>query len=757
MLDIQELDDMICEQLDPLDLVQCARVNKKWRTLVMPRLWRDLSWINRDDKLGLRGSKRHAFADLVQGEFLEERRAVGCGPDSDHMKAEIDLIVPRVRNLTISIGDTPSPSSVPELMDLLDRRPFPMDRLELSVISSRNLVGTTNEPMKAEPKTCASFRELVLKNYEYTMEAEGFWSALLRRCGRVERLHIVICYGPVPRLVQGMLDYMPHLNDIGFGSGTSTVPITDDEFISFLSGSRHGWKAVRLRLLFGRPILEALSNHFSTLEILNIRECDHTMSRQLCHVLSSCAKLHTLAYSFLDPDRSSYCSEIDFKTFIDLDPETGSAKPWQCEGSLKELKAIITGIPRPDLEENDINESYISEGRGIQSRIYDRLARLTNLEILWLGEGVGAKAQCLEMSLESGLDKLAPLKKLKELNVACLDTRIGVKEVQWMIENWPRLRFIYGLGDHEDHGEALSWLQENYPVEEDYLAKQRYQDSQRQGYALEQPTCTLSKYGHRIRLLPNPSGFPKPRELLQHLFKRCPPEVQVGFFDVRIQDMDLESGDIEKAIIDFTLPRVRYLFVDVDRTSPLSSIAKLMDFLGQRSIVLETIELRLRAKISNSRMRRAEGEHMRGIPKSCTSLKELILDIQTDNTDADAFLPSLLRRCGGVEKLRVDRCLGSAQRLAQGMMAYMPNLCEINLDHCSCPYRRMSDDTINTPLRMIQCMEGREVGARVRESYHRRLVEALFYASKGCGGSLSKHLVQMLFLRQSTGHIMVTE
>ncbi|KAG0221018.1 hypothetical protein BGX31_010273, partial [Mortierella sp. GBA43] len=48
MLDIPELDDMVCRLLRPHDLAQCARVNKKWNSLIVPHLWRNLSCITRD-------------------------------------------------------------------------------------------------------------------------------------------------------------------------------------------------------------------------------------------------------------------------------------------------------------------------------------------------------------------------------------------------------------------------------------------------------------------------------------------------------------------------------------------------------------------------------------------------------------------------------------------------------------------------------------------------------------------------------------
>jgi hypothetical protein len=55
------------------------------------------------------------------------------------------------------------------------------------------------------------------------------------------------------------------------------------------------------------------------------------------------------------------------------------------------------------------------------------------LETLWLGDECNeVDIEYLEMSLESGQHKLSGLKRLKELCVKGLCTKIGVREVQWM-------------------------------------------------------------------------------------------------------------------------------------------------------------------------------------------------------------------------------------------------------------------------------------------------------------------------------------
>ncbi|KAG0372166.1 hypothetical protein BGX24_000610 [Mortierella sp. AD032] len=101
--------------------------------------------------------------------------------------------------------------------------------------------------------------------------------------------------------------------------------------------------------------------------------------------------------------------------------------------------------------------------------VYDQLARLTRLKHLDLGyesrypltyisrwtyerdgqEYVeysdGKTFDTLELSLESGLDRLGVLKNLEMFGFECLNHRIGKKELDWMAKNWPRLKLMYGL------------------------------------------------------------------------------------------------------------------------------------------------------------------------------------------------------------------------------------------------------------------------------------------------------------------------
>jgi hypothetical protein len=125
--------------------------------------------------------------------------------------------------------------------------------------------------------------------------------------------------------------------------------------------------------------------HFYSLEILEVDGCFSLKGDYLVQVLSSCTNLHTLSNIFLLSGRLRHPT-IGAENFIDMDPATGSLKPWHCEKTLKVFGVTVTGIPRPDLKEDNVFvEAYPGQSQELHAQVYDRLARLTNLETLWSG------------------------------------------------------------------------------------------------------------------------------------------------------------------------------------------------------------------------------------------------------------------------------------------------------------------------------------------------------------------------------------
>lgn len=328
------------------------------------------------------------------------------------------------------------------------------------------------EQEQEDSRSWTRLKQLNLRNFNFKLASKLLGSWLWERCGQVEKLTVHNIFGITGPLDEYMSTYMPGLNEIHLGTDGPRVP--DDKVAMILSGSRNGWKVVEMRNIdFGEASRSTLSKHFTTLERLLVDRSNGFASRDMVQALSSCPNLHALVDLYINSKGMISHRHLNASVFIDQNPISGLLDTWSSETTLKELSIVIRGIPRADLEGHDVvEETYPGQGRDIQSQVYERLARLTHLEILRLGytKAYGfrpyiddLRLDCLEMSLESGLWKLEGLRSLQELDVARMRSRIGLKEVQWMVAHWPKLKAIRGLEDENCEREAIDWILEHHP------------------------------------------------------------------------------------------------------------------------------------------------------------------------------------------------------------------------------------------------------------------------------------------------------
>lgn len=219
----------------------------------------------------------------------------------------------------------------------------------------------------------------------------------------------------------------------------------------------------------------------------------------MVEILGSSPNLHTFVTLRESPCQDANVPQFPFllaDEFIDLEPSASQLRPWLCESTLKDFRAKIAGIPRPELtktfhghslqERMVLKETYPGQGQEYQRQVYRRLARLSRLERMELGyedrdiqdeyelpeaildlehwEDGHHQYNCLEMSLRSGLGLLEGLKELKALNVMRMATLMGREEVDWMMTNWPKLKQVGGFNYSVDvEVTAQNWLCEKYP------------------------------------------------------------------------------------------------------------------------------------------------------------------------------------------------------------------------------------------------------------------------------------------------------
>ncbi|KAF8943506.1 hypothetical protein BGZ47_005367 [Haplosporangium gracile] len=171
---------------------------------------------------------------------------------------------------------------------------------------------------------------------------------------------------------------------------------------------------------------------------------------------------------------------------------------WSCT-LLTQLDIQITNIPRPDVlfdwkgdriileGENTTAHSEITainsmdKSRRLQREIYTRLASLVNLESLQLGACCpqerrvkitlphngkigffdrGQQLNCLEMSLDSGLDILSRMKSLRILHVQSMEHRIGIREMKWFEREFPNFQFLFGVEEQTKRTSMLYGLED---------------------------------------------------------------------------------------------------------------------------------------------------------------------------------------------------------------------------------------------------------------------------------------------------------
>ncbi|KAG0227847.1 hypothetical protein BGW41_003662 [Actinomortierella wolfii] len=283
----------------------------------------------------------------------------------------------------------------------------------------------------------------------------------------------------IPVLIDA-LPSLPHLRDLGFL--IDHIHVTDEPYAQLLAaGGSNRWRRIVLPRL-GPETIDALANHADTLEYLDIDAADIRWNESLVDLLASFAQLQILRLTSYDIDASIFIDYIDDATDEYEEEEEQQQwwqqcrqlRPWKCENTLIEFKAHINGIPRNGIPLNHLNEEYPGESHDLQEQVLARLGRFHNLQCLELGLETISKEhrrvvkeypepqplpyydpdyqyECVDMTLENGLEMLHQLRQLRHLNVGHMATRIGPQEAEWMIEHWPRLRTIEGLCPSEEY------------------------------------------------------------------------------------------------------------------------------------------------------------------------------------------------------------------------------------------------------------------------------------------------------------------
>jgi hypothetical protein len=286
------------------------------------------------------------------------------------------------------------------------------------------------------------------------------------------------------------------------------IAVYDSCLAALLRSSQLGWKVLELEepVFFSEEAYPAMIECVSTtLEVLRIKSWRGFNSRRCSSLLSTMTRgqfrrLEGIANGQVDDTTreftvhalDTYRKHRAEKTRRKKQGLRTDRRSWIALGpSMEYLQLVIDGVPRPDVvcwrsgEPLPIQSTSHRHRYTAQKWIYRQLASMSGLQELILGRrdlnwsripfrGLDASMDsteiedmlsiidfaiyqydCLEFSLESGLDILSGLKELRVLDVKSTAHRIGVAELEWMRIHWPKLTTIVGLESRREWAGAL--------------------------------------------------------------------------------------------------------------------------------------------------------------------------------------------------------------------------------------------------------------------------------------------------------------
>ncbi|KAF9204646.1 hypothetical protein BGZ49_005050 [Haplosporangium sp. Z 27] len=189
----------------------------------------------------------------------------------------------------------------------------------------------------------------------------------------------------------------------------------------------------------GSLTFTALRKHFSTLESIYFRSSYHIGSLNVQEILASCPNLRIIEASQL--------------AVIDV----SNGKPWVCTG----LRVFRIGVVGTNKSSSGNNETTTMATRASTkwSVVFQQLSRLKQLKELDISEAEGMRSVCgggPQLTLSSGLEVLADLKQLQYICTKFIIQQLAVKDVDWILGNWTKLKVWQGLViDDEDGAKAL--------------------------------------------------------------------------------------------------------------------------------------------------------------------------------------------------------------------------------------------------------------------------------------------------------------
>lgn len=245
---------------------------------------------------------------------------------------------------------------------------------------------------------------------------QDFLENLTRQCPGLEHLSLLDGWGfyPSSRFATILSESCPNLQRLEFHQ--QALDLQDEFFIS-LCAQFPGLQWIHAgKTGFSQGGLEAVRLSCHSIVSLNLDGARGIQSPSLDLLLRTCGSLRSLR------------AEGVVLNGRDLVKDSR----WACRG----LETLVIEIEVWAAPAGGRSESV----EEVRERVYGHLSDLTRLRVLGLGGGhrVSGSTPGVDLTLGSGLAKLASLHCLEELHIRSLFRAIQVDDMVWMVENWPR-------------------------------------------------------------------------------------------------------------------------------------------------------------------------------------------------------------------------------------------------------------------------------------------------------------------------------
>ncbi|KAG0036981.1 hypothetical protein BGZ82_003343 [Podila clonocystis] len=304
--------------------------------------------------------------------------------------------------------------------------------------------GHLNHDLKGYPDHLRGVKELRIITTGGNQESISCWCWICTRTApRLDRLYLADNAHPefVNFLTGGPSIDMKQLQNIHLGRKCEDVARDRnvhfrDPTIGILLNAGPRFKSSYLdkSARAGFATILALPRHYSTFTEFTM-EIGTSNDSFLVHVLAFSPNLRKFVaiqngqYPIGDSIRFP---KVDAEVFADMDSRTETYLRWACEATLEIMHVKIVDIPAEYCDHAKVRSH-------LQKLVCGRLARLTKLQVIWLGHEVeytdetyctscvvgDLQEECLDLTLESGLGALSTLKKLRQLNVEFVNHYMG--------------------------------------------------------------------------------------------------------------------------------------------------------------------------------------------------------------------------------------------------------------------------------------------------------------------------------------------